>query len=530
MVENEQQNDKKKAGLVWRIFKWIGLGLLVLLLIAAVIYQAPWKVMTLLATILAACTVLPRPFRKWFWLSVSAVLIALIIWVFLPEDDEGWQPYTFDEELAALEAKYAIPDEENAAIIYNELLQEYDPKKMWLKFLRPGVRELVLSEPWISTDYPELVQWLHGHENAIRILPQACRIKTCRFPNNFKLTVTDKLQINRYTALKSWAVLLLLSGNNDIAEGRLDQGLLKYVCALQIADHLYQQKRIVDFLISFGIEGLALWPVNRLVIEEQLNDKQLKIVSDNLTNLENNWCSDFSQCLEYDKFYVKNTFCSLVFETDAKDRVRYSRNPESAIWGHFRLRKFETYLQRTSMKAYTILAWFALPATPKKVTEIIEKTYEEYHAMAESGYAWDKEKIAPPPSLKLNCRFLIRLLTNRISRRYNGFHYIYLKRLAQRRGLRLLIAIKQYNIEYGTWPASLDVIQSHVPAEVFLDPTSDDAFVYALDGDGFRLYSKGINRIDEGGRRGYVRALDKNQDDIAIWPLPKQETGDLDND
>ena len=111
-----------------------------------------------------------------------------------------------------------------------------------------------------------------------------------------------------------------------------------------------------------------------------------------------------------------------------------------------------------------------------------------------------------------------------------SIHKTYFRLLALRRGSRLLIAIKKYHIEHGTWPESLDEIKSLAPAEAFHDPTGNDAFVYALDGDGFKLYSKGINRIDEGGRRSYVLTLDKNQDDIAIWPSSKQETGDLDND
>jgi len=489
----EQQQQQKKPKTMKLIFRWIGLGFLALLLIAALIFQAPWKVTTLLVIILAACTALPEPARKWFWCSVGAAAIALIIWVFLPDDNEDWRPYTFDEEIAVHEAKYAIPHEENAAIIYNELLQDYDPQQMRLKFLRPGVRKVVLSGPWISEDYPKLAQWLHGHENTIRILQQACRIKTCRFPSNFNLAVTDKLQINRNTALKSWAILLLLSGNNDIAEGRLDQGFLKYVWALQIADHLYQQKRIIDFLISFVIEGLALPPINRLVIEEQLNDKQLKIVSYNLKNLENNWCSDFSQCFEYDKFFVKNTFCSLVYETDAKGCVRFSRDPAAAIWGRFRLRKLkETFWQRKSMKAYTILAWFTLPATPQKAAKIIEKIYEECRAMAEPGFDWDKEKIGTPPSLELNCHYLIWSLTSRISRLYGRFHDIYLKCLAQRRGSRLLIAIKQYNIEHGSWPANLDEIKSDAPPEAFINPVNGGQFEYENHGKYFSLYGETI--------------------------------------
>ena len=104
MVKKKQQTEKKKPGIYRRIVKWIGLLAISFLIILALIFQAPWKVIALLLIILAACTVLPKPYRKWFWLSAAAVVAVLIIWVFLPDDSEGWQPYTFDEELAALEA------------------------------------------------------------------------------------------------------------------------------------------------------------------------------------------------------------------------------------------------------------------------------------------------------------------------------------------------------------------------------------------------------------------------------------------
>ena len=532
MGENKKQPEKKNAVLVWEIFRWIAQVLLALLLIMLIFFQAPWKIITLLSIVLAACTILPMPFRKWFWLSVAFILLVLVIWVFVPEDNYDWSPFTFDDEITTREVKYAIPDKENAAVIYNGLLQDFDPRKMNLKFLPPGVRKIVLSEPWIGSDYPELVQWLSGHETVIRTFPQVYRIRTCRFPGNYKLSVTGKLQINRYVALKSWAVLLMLSGNNDIAENRINQGLLKYLNTLRIADHLYQQKRMVDFLQSFTIENLTLIPISRLVIEESLIDKQLRIISDDLTNLEDNWSSDFLECLEHEKLYVKNTFCSLIFEKDLKDRIRYSRNPAAAIWQRLRLRKLnEKYALKVSMKAYAILAWFTFPATPQKVTEIIESTYEEYYAMTEAGFDWDKQTDGTPPSFKLNCRFLIWwLLTKRTSRPYSRFHDIYLKRLAQRRGLSLLIAIKQYHNEHGTWPESLDEIKHDVPPNALVDPTGNDDFVYTIEGNTFRLYSKGINNIDEAGRRDYIPDLDKYQDDIAIWPLPVPETGTLDNE
>jgi hypothetical protein len=530
MTENKQKSEKKKTGLIWRIFRWIGLSFLILIFLTMLVFHAPWKIITLLAIVLVVCIFLPERHRKWFWLVDAIALIVVVVWIFLPEDNKDWHPFIFDEEIAAYEKKFTVPDEQNAAVIYNRLLQDFDPKTMGLKFLPPGGRRKVLSEPWTNTDYPELAKWLHGHENTIGILLNVSKIESCRFTGNYKISVTDELQINRNMALKSWTVLLLISANNDIAESRIEEALFKFACALQLTDHLYQQKRITDFLIGFGIEGLILRPINRFVIEEQLNNEQLEIISDNLTSLENNWPSDFSQCLEYDKLFIKNTFCSLVFEMDSKGGLRYSRNPAAAIWERLRLRKLqETYWQKKSMKAYAIFAWFTLPATPQKAAEIVEKTCKQYHAMADPGFNWDKRTLQSP-SLEFNTRFLIWLIARRTSRTYSGFHDIYLKRLAQRRGLRLLVAIKRYHNESGIWPASLDEMKSSVPSEAFLDPVCNDAFVYVRDGGTFRLYSKGINCTDEAGQRDYIRALDKYQDDIAIWPLPKYEIGVVDND
>ncbi len=125
-----QKQMTKKFALAGKVFRWLFISVLGLLLIGAVYFHAPWKVITLLVIFLLACTALPRPAARTFWLSVATVVIILIIWVFLPDDNEDWRPYTFDKDLAALQAKYAIPDEQTAARLYNALLENYDPKQI----------------------------------------------------------------------------------------------------------------------------------------------------------------------------------------------------------------------------------------------------------------------------------------------------------------------------------------------------------------------------------------------------------------
>jgi flagellar biogenesis protein FliO len=44
-------------------------------IILALIFQAHWRLITLLLIVLAACTVLPKLARKWFWLSEAAIAL-----------------------------------------------------------------------------------------------------------------------------------------------------------------------------------------------------------------------------------------------------------------------------------------------------------------------------------------------------------------------------------------------------------------------------------------------------------------------
>jgi hypothetical protein len=192
----EEKQEKKKRGIVKLIFKWIGLGLLTLLILGALVFDAPWKVIALLLIILAGCTILPKRTVKWFWLSVAAIIVILIIWVFLPDKDGNWQryKYNFDEELAAIEAKYVIPDELNAATIYNKLSQDYDEEDFYTNLSPEDQEKLPMREPWSSKEHPKIAEWIQQQQNTIEKLLEASKMELCLFrisdPENFPCVLT----------------------------------------------------------------------------------------------------------------------------------------------------------------------------------------------------------------------------------------------------------------------------------------------------------------------------------------------------
>jgi hypothetical protein len=279
-----------------------------------------------------------------------------------------------------------------------------------------------------------------------------------------------------------------------------------------------------DFLIGFGIEGLALPPLNKFVMEGSLDEQEHLLISNMLGDLENNWASDFLECLEYDKLFVKNIFCSLVYQKNLKGQIRLSRNPAEVIWGRRRSQRMtEHYWQRKSLKAYTILVWLFFPSNPQKAGKMIDSIFEQCHGLADPDFVRDKENISSADSLTLNCRFLVKTLTNKSTRLYGGFRHVYMTRLSQRRGLRLLIATKQYNIKNGRWPESLDAIKSSAPAQAFIDPVNNGPFIYKTTDDSFTLYSKGENNLDENGKSDKWSFQDQGPDDWLFWPAIKYE-------
>lgn len=91
---------------------------------------------------------------------------------------------------------------------------------------------------------------------------------------------------------------------------------------------------------------------------------------------------------------------------------------------------------------------------------------------------------------------------------------IHLRLLADKRGNRILIALRRYKNQNNRWPEKLEQIKTFADPNVLVDPQNSGSFVYKRTGDSFILYSKGLNNIDEGGSR------DSPADDWTIWPPP----------
>ncbi|GAH20188.1 unnamed protein product, partial [marine sediment metagenome] len=215
-----------------------------------------------------------------------------------------WNSNSVDERIAAIEAARAIPDEENAAIIYNQLLENYDESSLSPDFMDEDLDNLTSREPWLSKDYPELAEWLKEQQDTISTLLQASKKEKCRFP-----IITDLQQmparIDRFSAMRRWAFLLVRAANNDVAEDQIDAAIQKYCCLIQMANHVCQQPVMVDYLVGIAIEALALSRMKTFILEGDATEAHLKAIEAIPLQTKNNWTEISSKILEFETLYER---------------------------------------------------------------------------------------------------------------------------------------------------------------------------------------------------------------------------------
>lgn len=515
----------KKPGILRRIVWGLWVLFLSALLVLGLVFAAPWKVITLIAIFFAAATILPRIYRKWFWLGAGIVVLAVIAWIFLPDDNKDWRPYQFDKELAQLQARYAVPDSENAAILYNQILADWKQKEANEPNLPVYWSYPSLKGPWLSKDQPETAAYIQYHKDTIEQLVRAGKLERCSFPIAPDTATKHKLRRLFFVA-RDWSDLLIAAGSNDIAEGRISEGIEKYLTSIQLAKHLNQHVDMMIVLSPHGIEFVSLIYLNQFVITHpEATEQYLTEIELAVANRKYDWSSAITKILDSKKLIEKNS-CARFYQINNRGWTRFNRDP----WG---TSQNEAHKQpscpndldaksRRTAKSRVPLSYLFLVVSPEKLEEIVDKSYKPLYALGTPGYDWTK----PVPSINYNSIFAIKLNTlpflcntpDMSLTRYHSLRQSYVSLVTFENASRLLVAIRRYKNDTGRWPDTLKQISHYVSAELFIDPRNGGEFVYKLTDESFTLYSKGKNGIDDGGL--YSGTEDKvGPDDVLIWPF-----------
>ena len=242
-----------------------------------------------------------KRFKKRFFLILIfiAMAIGILIWrMFCYESAE--------EKLAAIDAARAIPDSENAAIIYNRLLENSNESLLTFNFADSKIDMFTRDNPWKRTDYPELGKWLDERQDFIDELIKASTVEKCYF------SLTDNLktpfpysQSQRTVIMRKWALLIDRSANNDIAENRIKQALEKYICLIHLGRHNRQQPIAIEFSVGMAIEGIGLHKINSVTLHDDITEEHLKIIEAVLPQINIDLKQEWENMLEIERLYSR---------------------------------------------------------------------------------------------------------------------------------------------------------------------------------------------------------------------------------
>jgi len=208
------------------------------------------------------------------------VVVASTFWLL-----SDWR--SAEERLAEFEAARAIPDSENAATIYNELVQDPNlaslDEILWDDSLE-GALERAGDGPWLTEECPEVAAWIAKYAHVIDRLVEASQFDQCRFPISPEFN--DGNDTGRDIAMSSWMCLLGCALNNDLGEGRIDEAVTKWRCGIQMENHLWQQPWNAPIA---GAGRGAIESIIRFIVTANPSDANLRQIEALPLPVANDW-------------------------------------------------------------------------------------------------------------------------------------------------------------------------------------------------------------------------------------------------
>lgn len=285
--------------------------------------------------------------------------------------------------------------------------------------------------------------------------------------------------------LKGTANLLALRGLLAAKEGRPDETLQCAGAILGLANHLCDSwDTLITEMIAAAMRNIATNTVRMASKDASFSDVVIGAFNEKI-----------AQSLRPDGL-AKSMENERLFALDVNRMLEAGQNLFSGSNGSlesiYGLRVFRFLRDRDQVCAlhlYDMLIENAKLA-PKQAQG---KEREFEHSLASIPFYCTMSRIMIPNLLRANMNF------------HEAYASLYEARIA--------LALMQHKRANGAYPDTLDVIAPALGGTVPQDPFSDKPFVYRKEGDGFTLYSVGMDFEDNQGE-------EKNRKDI-VWRVPR---------
>jgi len=431
----------------WRVAPKVGVGLLVLLALVAI----PWTYFNI----------------KW-GRELEAKLAEL--------KAQG-MPLTLAEA-----APKPVPDEENAAVLYQKVLGEFSSPGLMTE--RRHIGGITEEEHYLIADYIKTGRAARRQireilsrpavKRDLQLIRRASERPYSVFPINWEAGAGTLFP--HLARLRSAAQMLRIQALVSAEAGRLDEALDWCRVSLRMSQHAASEPTVIGQLVAIAMQAITLDAVEQIVSATDIHPA-----------LAHEFEQDLRQIDLYDTFtaamVAERGGCRELFDELPQKRYKFSYD--------FGLRPCPL-----SLRLYA--SWLGSPVQKldqltylKYMGGVIEATKLPYREAGPKIEGLGQE-MAMMPSYLVVTRLLRPIFSKATQRRDHAVASIGL--------CRAVLALKAYKYERGGYPETLDQLERTLDWKLPEDPFSGQDFVYQRRGEGFMVYSLWSDLDDDGGQ------------------------------
>lgn len=437
-----------------------------------------------------------KAFGRWFALRVLPKLFLglLVLFVLLAipwvSYNQKWK-HRLEAELASLRAQgaplsiveaapKAVPEDQNAAAVYQEVFQCHYPPEAG----RPPAAGLTALDDKSLSIYPEIPTpaWeRHVGETlyrpdvrrALEVLRQGSQRPYCVFPVNWQ--DGPGAEFAHMGRFRPAARLIAAQALFDARQGRTKEALDWLAVGFRMSTHAGSESTMISQLVQYAAQAILLSPVREIICDRAVPSGVSRELASVLADVD------------LDQPFVRAMDGARAFGIMGFDIARTKPGllntlpPEAR--NHLLVRLYYSRLGRP-WHYRDELAYLDLM---ERQIEAVKPPYRLARRELESIQA--RANNFPEYSVT---RVLLPMFSWATQKRDHSKAKVDL--------CRVVLALKGYKAERGEYPTSLDQLQGTLEWKVSEDPFSGKSFVYRRKGDGFLLYSLGMDMDDDGGR------------------------------
>lgn len=376
-----------------------------------------------------------------------------------------------------------------------------------------------IERPWSRKEFPVLADWLAANEKPLAILAEACKCPRCYDPvagGDMISAAFPTLQQYR-----GFARVLVIRAMLRLDEGNVEQGWEDLLNCHRLARLVGQRPMLVDALVAMAIEGMACSGDRTFLQHARLTAAQAVKMRNDLGNLPP--LVDLAAAFDLGERFLSLDFVSTGARQGLAEFTYLLTMKGGGTW----IKKLVDSLGDAMIDWDEILridnSWCdRFVAAYRKPTradrkEAIRKIDQEARKLAEAArnvksFAWSALANPRRATSQQLGRVLVSVFLPAISAVADADD-----RAVMRFDLvKLAFALAAYRADHGAYPAKLtDLVPKYVaqvPKDIFVDADLH----YRRKGDGYLLYSVGVNGKDDGGRGYEDQTVDEPCDDLVV--------------